>query len=224
MKAMKTRTIRGLAGGLVAGTMLIGLPVLADDRGDSRRGYSDRDSVRIVVNERYDNRYDSRRNSRYSRSNRYNDDYRYSNRRSEGHSYRHQGPVTVRLSYDANGDGRIRLKRMLRDQHGIDANDWRIRAVNIRNKSRYEACADLSVGGRSTGPVFLRRGLTTIDAPRGRSDGRWVLGFENAKVRDVAVILEPRRESRNTRSNSRSHKRDDGYAWNGPRGRVSGRY
>jgi hypothetical protein len=96
------------------------------------------------------------------------------------------------------------LKRLLRDQHGINPNDWRIRSVNVRHKSRREACADLTVGGRSTGPVYLRKGVTTLQAPRGSAHGGWLLGFENAKLRDVAVVLEPVRDGRLNRP---SHRR-----------------
>lgn len=208
MKALKTVTTRGLiAGGLFAAGVALSAPVLADD--NSRRGAFD--SSRDYNSARFDRRYDSRYDSSYKRS-RHTSDRRYADAR----------PVTLRLRYDANGDGSIRLRRMLRNQHGIDSNDWRIRSVNIRNKTRRASCADLSVGGRSTGPVNLRRGITTIVAPRGRHDGRWVLNFENAKVRDVAVVLEPRNNRHATyRGLERSHKRDlsrhDDYAYRGTR-------
>ncbi len=112
---------------------------------------------------------------------------------------RRSGPVTLRLNYDANGSGSIPLKRMLRNQHGIDTDNWRIRSVNVRHRSKRTALARLNVGGRSSADVYLRRGVTTIDAPRGRADGQWVLGFRNAKVRDVAVTLEPRTNRRSNR-------------------------
>ncbi len=177
---MKALTHKGLgklaAGGMLAAALGFSVPTLADT--DNERGRSSFDSFRpgslLQVSER--NRYDSRLRARPA------------------------DPVTIRLNFDANGDGRIRLKRMLRDQHGIDPNEWRIRSVNVRHKSRRDACADLTVGGRSTGPVNLRKGITTIVAPRGAGDGAWVLGFENAKVRDVAVVLEPLRGSRHRRA------------------------
>ena len=199
MKALKTLTTRGLiAGGLLAAGAALSIPVLADD--DYRRGAYDNSR------DGYSARYDRRHNSAYQRG-------RYAN------SGQH-GPVTVRLRYDANGSGNIALKRMLRDQHGIDTSDWRIRSVNIRNKSRRDACADLTVGGRSTGPVNLRRGITTIAAPRSRSDGRWVLGFENARVRDVAVVLEPRgNRDGKYRPLDKRHDRNDDYAYRGTRNR-----
>lgn len=186
-------------------------PVLADDVRDNRRSsfdlgrivlnLGDRDyrSDRSVYERRQDSRYDSRYNSRYS--NRHNDSYR-GGRHVDTRHHR-SGPITVRINYDANGDGQLRLKRLLRDQHGINPNDWRIRSVNVRHKSRREACADLTVGGRSTGPVYLRKGITTLQAPRGNANGGWVLGFENAKLRDVAVVLDPVRDNRANRPSNR---------------------
>lgn len=191
MKTLKKLTTRSLvAGGLLGACVAMSTPVFADN--DYRRGAYDSLSVR------YENGY----NSNHQRG-------RYAN-------YSRQGPVTVRLNYDANGSGRISLRRMLRDQHGLDTSDWQIRSVRIRNKTRREACADLSVAGRSTGPVYLRRGITTIDAPRSRSDGRWVLGFENAKVRDVAVVLERKRDRH---GKYRTQHRNDDYAYRGTRSR-----
>lgn len=171
MKALKTLTTHGLlAGGLLAAGAALSTPVLADNN-NWRSAY---DNSRVNSSARYVVRNDSRHDGRRSAN------------------YGHNGPVTLRLNYDANGSGNISLRRMLRDQHGIDSSDWRIRSVNVRNRTRRDARADLTVGGRSSGVVRLRRGVTTIPAPRSRSDGRWVLGFKNAKVRDVAVILEPK--------------------------------
>ncbi len=175
MKALKTLTTRGLlAGSLLAAGAALSAPVLADNN-NWRSAY---DSSRDNSNARYVVRNDSRHDSR------------------RPVNYGHNGPVTLRLNYDANGSGNISLRRLLRDQHGIDSSDWRIRSVNVRNRTRRDARADLTIGGRSSGVVRLRRGVTTIAAPRSRSDGRsdsrWVLGFDNAKVRDVAVILEPK--------------------------------
>lgn len=199
MKALKTLAL----GGVLSAAIAASVPAVADDRNEYRR--SSFDLGRIVLAAGYNDRYNSRYDRRYDSAERYN---RHVDRRHGS-----QGPVTLRLYYDANGSGRIRLKRMLRDQHGINPDDWRIRSVNIRNKSRRDACADLTVGGRSTGPVYLRKGLTSISAPRSRSDGRWVLDFENAKVRDVAVILEPRHSNRGDRYGKyRPLDRNDAYS------------
>lgn len=209
-----TTFVKRSSGGLItsaalaaalAGTLAVSTPVSADDRNDYRR--SSVDLGRIVLNVANSDRYDRRTDIRYSNYNRYN--RAYERNRHVDSRYRHSGPVTVRLNYDANGDGQIGLKRMLKNQHGIDPNEWRIRSVNVRHKSRREACADLTVGGRSTGPVYLRKGITTIVAPRGDRDGRWVLGFENVKLRDVAVVLEPRRGNRGGKY--RPLDRDDGH-------------
>ena len=199
---------RGLiASAALAATLSVSAPVSADERGDYRRGSFD--LGRLVLNVADSDRYDRRGDIRFSDYNRNNREY-VRNRHVDSQSrHRRSGPVTVRLNYDANGDGQIGLKRMLRSQHGIDPNEWRIRSVNVRHKSRREACADLTVGGRSTGPVYLRKGITTIVAPRGDRDGRWVLGFENVKLRDVAVVLEPRRGSRGGKY--RPLERDNGH-------------
>ena len=215
----------GLSSGLLLTTALaVSTPVLADDTRYTRtQGLFE--NARVDLNIRFDDgvrragfRNVDYRDWRYSdRYDRYRDrryDDRYDRRRDV--RFGHRGPVTLQLDYNANGAGRVPLKRLLRDQYGIDSSEWRIRSVNVRNKSRYNACADLTVGGRSTGPVYLPRGTTTIAAPRGRSDGRWVLDFENAKVRDVAVTLVPRRggDDRGQRK-YRPFERDDDYAWRG---------
>ncbi len=195
MKALKTKTIRGsIAGGLLAAGFVMSAPILADH--DYSRGAND--------NARDGN---SARGERHSDS---------SSRRARHANSRHARPITVRLRYDANGSGQIPLKRMLRDQHGIVPDDWRIRSVKVRNRTRRDARADLTVGGRTTGAVRLRRGITSIAAPRSRSDGRWVLGFDNAKVRDVAVILEPRNRRH---GKYRPLVRNDDYVYRGSRNR-----
>lgn len=196
MKALKTLAL----GCVLSAATAASVPAVADDRTEYRR--SSFDLGRIIQTAGYDDRYERRRNFRYNRR---------SNSRNEprGHGdsrYRNTSPVTVRLNYDANGSGAIPLKRLLRDQHGINPNEWRLRSVNIRNRSRRDACADLSIGGRSTGVIDLRSGVTSISAPRTRSDGRWVLNYENAKVRDVAVILEPRGRAHNRRDDQRVGK------------------
>lgn len=144
------------------------------------RDYSDR-------YDRYD-RYERDRSAHYERDRYHRDHARLA-------------PVKLRLDVYSNGHARVPLKRMLREQYGINPNDYRIRSVAIRNKNRHNACADLKIGHRSTGPVFLRRGVTHIKAPGGRraAEGRWVLNLDAARVRGVSVVLEPKRGYANYR-------------------------
>ncbi|MEM7219474.1 MAG: hypothetical protein AAF515_13995 [Pseudomonadota bacterium] len=106
--------------------------------------------------------------------------------------HRDRRPISVDLDVRTDGTARIPLRRLLETQHGIDTDRWQIREVSISNKERYGACAELRIGDRATGPVDLRRGTTRIRAPRGYGDGRWTLMTENARVRDIDVVLEPR--------------------------------
>lgn len=191
MNALKKLTTNGLLAGGLFGACALLSAPVLADN-DYRRGGAD--NLRNVSSAQYDNRYTNARRS---------------------------SPVTLRLNYDANGSGSIPLKRMLRNQHGIDTNNWRIRSVNVRHKSRRTAHARLNVGANSTRDVYLRRGITTIAAPRGRSDGQWVLGFRNAKVRDVAVVLEPRygRDSnRGGKYRTQQRANETAYRGNGGRG------
>lgn len=125
-------------------------------------------------------------------------------------------PIQLNLRYKANGSQRIPLRRLIQSQHNIDTRDYRIRTVTIRNKARYDACADLRVGDRSTGPVYLQRGITTLNAPRGRSDGRWMLQVDAARVRGISIVLEPKRRhaSFDRRDDRRYAHNDQGYVHN----------
>jgi len=201
MKALKKTVLKNtklgkLALGPTLGAALVAAvamnaPAFADSANDYRQ--SGHDLGRIVYNEGYNSR-----NSNRSNNSRFNDGY-------------HQSPITVRLRFDANGSGRVPLQRLLRTQHGIDSSKWRIRSVNVRHKSRRFATAALRVGDRSSGRVSLRRGITTIHAPRtnarlnarGYDRNGWVLGFNNAKLRDVAVVLEPVAHNRQRNDNRR---------------------
>ena len=166
----KSVLVKTVAGGALACAMALSAPAFADRYSDVRSYDHGRTGLGVV--DRDYRRYDSR------------------------YTQNHSGPITLRLNYDANGDGRISLRRLLERQHDINPDNWRIRSVNLRHKSKRVACADLSIGGRSTGPVYLRKGITTLHAPRGRTNGRWMLDYENIKLRDVAVTLEPIRHYR----------------------------
>ena len=187
---LKKSTLGKLAvGGAVSVLMAMSALAFADPADDYRRGGFDLN--RLVVNV-------SDRGYRGDRA-----------RRNDQRNDQRNRPITLRLDFNANGYGRVPLQRLLRNQHGINPSDWRIRSVNVRHKSRRHATAALRVGDSSSGRVSLRRGITTIYAPRasrGYSQGRWVLGYNNAKVRDVAVVLEPVRDNRrglNRRNSSR---------------------
>ena len=198
----KSKFAKIALGTAVSAVMAMSAPAFADPASDYRRsGY---DLGRIVVN-------DGNR-QRDIRANNLGRDH------LRGDSHRYTRPITVRLRYDANGRGRVPLARLLRHQHGINVDDWQIRSVNVRHKSRRHATAALRVGDRSSGRVSLRKGITTIHAPRGYSNGQWVLGYDNAKLRDVAVVLEPIRSNRNgNRINRRNSSRDlafnDRFRW-----------
>jgi len=196
----KSKFAKLALGTAVSALMAVSAPAFADRSSDYHRsGY---DLGRIVVN-------DSHRQRGVRRGNLRGDSFR-------GDNFRRTSPITVRLRYDANGRGRVPLKRLLRHQHGINLSDWRIRSVNVRHKSRRHATAALRVGDRSSGRVSLRKGITTIHAPRGYSGGQWVLGYDNAKLRDVAVVLEPVRSNRNGNRNSRrNNSRDLAFNYRG---------
>lgn len=144
-----------------------------------------------------------------------------SDSRSDYHGARRQAhPVTLRVRVKGDGDGTIRLKRLLRHQHDIDTDDWRIRQVNVYSKGRRDACADLRVGNFSTGPVLLRRGVTRIQAPHSVRDGHWKLEVENARIREIAIVLEPKRGDYRNARYDRDYRYDRGYR---DRGRRSDR-
>jgi len=203
----KSKLAKLAAGTAVSAVMAISAPAFADPANDYRRsGY---DLGRIVVDvDNRDYRCDNFRRDNFRR-----DNFRRDNFRGDNFRNRHTGPITVRLNFDANGRGRVPLQRLLRNQHGINSSDWRIRSVNVRHKSSRFATAALRIGNQSSGRVSLRKGITTIYAPRGNRDGynsgSWVLGYNNAKLRDLAVVLEPVRNKRHGhRSNRRNGSRD----------------
>ncbi len=100
-------------------------------------------------------------------------------------------PLSLSLKVRLNGTTQVGLRNLIERRYNIDTRDYRIRSVSIGNKSRYGACAELVVGRRSTGPIDLRRGVTHMPMPGVRTRGRWMLNFENARVRRIRVDLEP---------------------------------
>ena len=178
--------VRTAAGGALACVIALSAPAFADRYSDVRSYDHGRSGLSTV-------------------------DHNY--RSDSGYTRNHSGPITLRLNYDANGDGRIGLRGLLERQHGINPDNWRIRSVNVRHKSKRPARAGLSIGGRTTGAVYLRKGITTLHAPRGRTNGRWMLGYKNIKLRDVAVTLEPihhYRQGDDRRHNDRVYDRSTG--------------
>ena len=130
--------------------------------------------------------------------------------------YGHLQPIQLRVKLRANGAQTLRLRKLLRDYHGLDTQNYRLRGVTIGNKNRYPACAELSIGGRTTGAVDLNRGVTYIRAPRGHSEGKWVLNTEAARVRWITFDLVPKK-NRHASNSKRGHadyrydRRDHGY-------------
>ena len=153
------------------------------------------------------------------------DDYRdlgYNDNRSRSYDgyhdriNRHRSPrrVSLTLRVADGGHGTIPLKRMLRHQHRIDTDRWRVRSVSVySHRGTRDACADLRIGRYHTGPVYLRRGVTRIDAPYGDADGHWRLNVEGARVREVTVLLEPRHARYAYRDGGRRYERESYWRW-----------
>ncbi|MEM7080634.1 MAG: hypothetical protein AAF513_18600 [Pseudomonadota bacterium] len=121
------------------------------------------------------------------------EDHRYNDYRGYkgAYGYDYQRPLKLRMKVRADGNRTFSLRRMLQDRYGINTRDYRIESVAIRNKARHYACADLSVGRRSSGVIDLPRGVTHIYAT-GRGNGAWKLNVENARVRAITVNLVPK--------------------------------
>ncbi len=124
-------------------------------------------------------------------------------------------PVTLSVKVRVNGSGRIGLRGLIESQHHIDTRNFRIRSIVVGNKASYPACAELTVGRRSSGVVDLYRGVTHIPVPHGRGVGPWVLEVDAARVRRIRVELEPLGYVREHRISHRRHKPEQRsyYTW-----------
>lgn len=123
--------------------------------------------------------------------------YAYDGYDDDGYSsYYDDAPIPLSMKIKINGQGRVGLRRLIERHHHIDTRNYRLRTVVVDNKATYPACAELSVGHRSSGVVDLQRGSTYIPVPRGSARGAWVLNVDAARLRRVHVELVPIRHGR----------------------------
>ena len=119
-------------------------------------------------------------------------------------------PLSLSFKVRLNGDNRVQLRRLIEQRYGINTRDYVLRSVTVANKSRYGACAELVTGRTSTGPIDLRRGVTTLYGPEyGNGRGKWQLHLEDSRVRRIRVELEPayHQVGYRTDKHHRNHKR-----------------
>jgi len=108
--------------------------------------------------------------------------------------HRQQTPaVRLDVPIQIRGDRRIHLRRLINHYYGIDLDHYRIREVIIDHDGNRRALARLRVGRDVTPPVHLYRGRNVIFGPN-HGYGHWVLGFDNARVDHIGVVLEPKRD------------------------------
>lgn len=103
-------------------------------------------------------------------------------------------PVRLQVKYRLNGHGSVPLRRLIASKYNIDTRNYDLRSVSVRSKQRRDACADLQIGHRSSGSVYLREGVTRIDAPRARGEVPWTLHVADARVRQISVVLVPKHD------------------------------
>ncbi|MEM7097425.1 MAG: hypothetical protein AAF541_04130 [Pseudomonadota bacterium] len=160
------RKIASLAAGAALAVLSLSALSVSNAHADTYRGYNDRDQYN---------------HHGYDRG-------RYLKQAKHGYAR----PLSLSFKVRLNGDNRVALRRLIEQRYGIDTQDYVLRSVTVANKSRYGACAELVTGRTSTGPVDLRRGLTTLYGPHhagGR--GKWQLHLEDSRVRRIRVELSP---------------------------------
>ena len=118
------------------------------------------------------------------------------------HDYRDKGirfkrdTVRLDLPVHVHGKARMDLKRMIRRQHGINPNHYRLVRVVVRGhdipRDRRDGFARLRVGDYVSDRVSLD-GRTRISAPRAYRHADWRLRVRGGRVHNVRVVLEPRR-------------------------------
>ena len=115
---------------------------------------------------------------------------------NDRHGKRYRDVIRVDMPVKVRGDRRLPLRRMLR-HHGYNPNAYHLRAVTFHNYGHRHASARLRVGHQVNDEYYMGRGKIRLRAPRLTQDtqdsGRWVLGFNNARVDQIRVVLEPKR-------------------------------
>lgn len=103
------------------------------------------------------------------------------------------GVIRIHIPIHDHGPGTIKLGRLIRHQRHLDLDDYRLRAVVIRNGPFSHGYASLRVDDRRTGRYLLSgRDKVRIDAP-GRSSKRWRLRLgPGTRVRAITAVLQPR--------------------------------
>ncbi len=104
--------------------------------------------------------------------------------------------VRVRIPIREHGPETLKLKRLIRHETGLNPNDYRLRAVVVKNGPFSNGYATLRTGDRKSGRYFLPGyERTRIPAPsRARDSWRLRLG-PGTQVRSVTAVLEPRRHA-----------------------------
>lgn len=131
--------------------------------------------------------YDKHHNGKQYKDRRY-DDQRYYDR---GKQHRN-GNVRLDIPVHFRGDGRLKLKQLVRQYHGVNADDYRLVRVVVDSHGRRDGAARLRVGQRVSDLAYLGNGRTVLQAPNSRANGRWILKLDDARVSNVRVVMEPR--------------------------------
>ncbi|MEM8767486.1 MAG: hypothetical protein AAGE43_08590 [Pseudomonadota bacterium] len=105
--------------------------------------------------------------------------------------------VRVRIPLREHGSETLRLKRLIRQETRLDPNDYRLKAVVVKNGPFSNGYATLKTGDRKSSRYFLPGyERTRIPAPsRARDSWRLRLG-PGTQVSSITAVLEPRRHAR----------------------------
>ena len=130
------------------------------------------------------------------------DDQRYYRKQDRKHDKHKQhehfagahGVLRLDIPVRVRGDERIKLRQLVRNRYGIDTKHYRLRAVVVNNRARHNGFARLRTGDEVSRKTYLERGENRIRAPRSGQHGKWVLRVDNARINNIRVILEPRRQ------------------------------
>jgi hypothetical protein len=140
-------------------------------------------------------------------SDKYNDRDNYSSDRFDRHSSRRANRDVLRLDIPVHvrGSDRIPLRKLVKQYHRINLDQYRLKKVVVNNHRRRHAYANLQVGDYVTDRQRLRRGNNHITAPH-RTNGRWILGVKHARIDNIRVVLEPK-HGYAKHHNPRTHRR-----------------
>ena len=105
--------------------------------------------------------------------------------------------IRVHIPVRDHGPETLPLGRLIKQNSGLDMNNYRLVAVVVRNGRWSHGYASLRTGDRKSGRYFLEGGSKTrIPAPS-RADRKWRLRLgPGTQVSSITAILEHRRQGR----------------------------